>query len=258
MPRLHLFELEDQPWLPNSLRDAGTDMLRFGVEFARLYRPIVPRLAAALQASDSTAILDLCSGGGGPIASIRKKLNEVGCHAPITMTDLYSNRTAFAHISRRAGGGVDYINEPVDATAVPEHLRGFRTMFTSFHHFSPENARRILEDTVRQRQGIGVFEITARKLAPLLSSFANIPLTLLTSPFVRPFRWSRMLWTYFAPVMPLILWWDGFVSGLRTYSPDELRALVDSLPPNDYVWQIGRERGMPASVTYLIGYPRAA
>ena len=257
MRRLHLFELEDQAWLPSSLRDPETDMLRFGLEAAKLYKPIVPRLAEALRASGSTRIVDLCSGGGGPIASIRKRLVEAGCDAPITMTDLYSNRDAFAYISRQAGNGIDFIEEPVDATAVPEHLHGFRTMFTSFHHFSPESARRILQDTVEQRQGIGVFEITARKLLPLLASFANIPLAMLGAPFAPPFRWSRLLWTYLAPLMPLFVWWDGFVSCLRTYSPTELWTLVDGLPPNDYVWQIGREPGRPVGVTYLIGYPGA-
>jgi hypothetical protein len=53
------------------------------------------------------------------------------------------------------------------------------------------------------------------------------------------------------------MWWDGVVSCLRAYSPDELTALVQSLPDNDYVWDIGRltvSRG-PLGVVYLIGRP---
>ena len=50
----------------------------------------------------------------------------------------------------------------MSATAVPARLSGFRTMFTSFHHFKPEQAQAILADAVRNRCGIGIFEFTYR------------------------------------------------------------------------------------------------
>ena len=59
-------------------------------------------------------------------------------------------------------------------------------------------------------------------------------------------------WTYLVPVAPLFLFWDGLVSGLRLYSVRELRAIVDSLPVNDYVWDLGA-LPFPRSITYLIG-----
>ncbi len=45
---------------------------------------------------------------------------------------------------------------------VPRELKGFRTMFTSFHHFPPEEARAILQNAVDAGEGIGIFEITRR------------------------------------------------------------------------------------------------
>ena len=55
------------------------------------------------------------------------------------------------------------------------------------------------------------------------------------------------------PLLPLIVLFDGIVSCLRTYSPDEL---VASLDAPSYTWEIGTEsvRGAPVSLTYLIGY----
>ena len=148
------------------------------------------------------------------------------------------------------------IAEPVDATPVPGHLSGFRTLFTSFHHFAPPHATRILQDAVEHRRGIGIFEITERMPASFLLAFANILLVLLMAPFTRPFRWTRLFWTYLPPVAPLFVWWDGFASIFRSYTVDELRAMVDALPPNDYVWHIGREPTQPLRITYLIGYPK--
>lgn len=59
MKRVHLFELEVQRWLPASVRDADTDLLRFTVEAGGVYRPIIPRLKDALTKTASSEILDL-------------------------------------------------------------------------------------------------------------------------------------------------------------------------------------------------------
>jgi hypothetical protein len=60
-------------------------------------------------------------------------------------------------------------------------------------------------------------------------------------------------------VVPLCTAWDGVVSCLRAYEPEELSELVGSLPSNDYVWDIGRMPvpHVPTELTYLIGYPKA-
>ncbi len=256
MGRMQLFELVDLAWLPDSLRDAGTDFLRTVMGLAKPYAQVVPRLAEAVRASGSTSIIDLCSGGGGPIAHVRKGLVAAGCDVPVTMSDIYPNPKAFAYVQRQAGGGVDFVAEPVDGTAVPKHLTGFRTLFTAFHHFPPQYATGILQDAVDQRRGIGIFELTERGPASFVIPFVNILLVLVIAPFTRPFRWSRLFWTYLPPVAPLYVWWDGFASIFRSYTLDELRAMVDGLAPNDYVWQIGREPTRPTPITYLIGYPK--
>ena len=83
-----------------------------------------------------------------------------------------------------------------------------------------------------------------------------IPLfVLLLTPLVRPLRPGRFLWTYLLPVTPLLIFWDGLVSALRVYSPDELRELVAEL--DDYDWDIGTVSAGkgPQRITYLIGKP---
>ncbi|HEV2667545.1 MAG TPA: hypothetical protein VG324_21700, partial [Blastocatellia bacterium] len=82
-------------------------------------------------------------------------------------------------------------------------------------------------------------------------------IVLLVTPLIRPFRWSRLFWTYALPLVPLIVLWDGAVSCLRTYSPAELRELTNGLGDGDYLWESGEEKHprSPIPVTYLIGYP---
>ena len=83
---------------------------------------------------------------------------------------------------------------------------------------------------------------------------------LAVTPFIRPLRASRLFLTYVLPVVPLCTWWDGVVSCLRAYSPEELARLVAALPDNDYVWDIGRlpVPGAPTTVDALLLGTRSA
>ena len=138
---------------------------------------------------------------------------------------------------------------------VPGELRGFRTMFTSFHHFPPEEARAILQNAVDEGQNIGVFEMTKRAPLTIALMFPWAIMPLFFTPWIRPFRWSRLFWTYVVPVVPFVFLFDGIVSCLRTYRPEELREMVDQLTVNGYRWEIGEQSGAPAemAITYLIG-----
>jgi hypothetical protein len=82
---------------------------------------------------------------------------------------------------------------------------------------------------------------------------------LVFTPFIRPFQWSRLLWTYLVPIIPFVLLFDGIVSCLRTYRPPELGEIIAKVTTAKYQWDLGEhsgERGeMP--ITFLIGRPRA-
>lgn len=260
MRRIQFFEWEDQPWLPSSIRDAITDFLQFAVLRGDLYRGFAPRLALALQRSQAHHIVDLCSGAGGPLLSLARHIAPLRSGAiQVHLTDYYPNLAAWGAISRAAPHGFSYAPEPISALAVPPTLRGFRTLFSAFHHFKPADARQILQDAVTQRQGIAIAESTQRH--PLLLAYMLLTplLVCLSAPWQQPFRWSRLLWTYVLPVVPLAVAFDGIVSCLRTYTPAELLALVASTPGHEsYDWQAGLERigRLPVGVTYLIGIPR--
>ncbi len=258
MSRVHLIEIHDQDWCPRVLRDAATDYLQFITNLANPYAPVVDQLRVAVEQSGAKRIVDLCSGAGGPWLKLQPLLAADGASSPpVLLTDRFPNLAAMQRMRVDSGGLVDFDPRPIDAAQTPPELDGFRTLFASFHHFRPEDARKILADAVRRRQGIGVFEMTHRSALAIILMGLSPVLVLLFTPFVRPFRWSRLLWTYFIPVLPLLVLFDGIVSSLRTYSPAELNNLTEELGEVGYVWQIGEEnsgRG-PVPVTYLIGYP---
>jgi hypothetical protein len=256
MKRLHLLEIEDQPWCPSAVRDALTDHLQFTLAITRTYAPIIPVLARVLRLTGSRRIIDLCSGGAGPWPWLGPALSEQGLDVSVCLTDRYPNFQALRSTTK-GGHGLTYCPNPVDATQVPDDLCGFRTIFTAFHHFEPARAKAILSDAVRQRQGIGVFEVT-RRSASALALMLPAPLTVLAcAPFIRPFRWSRLLFTYLLPLVPAVTLFDGLVSCLRTYDIHDLRELTRSFEAEDYQWEIGitKAKASPMPVTYLLGWP---
>jgi hypothetical protein len=127
-------------------------------------------------------------------------------------------------------------------------------VFSAFHHFDPGVARAMLADAFRRRAGIGVFE-AARPTLRTVVAVAAVPfLALRAAAVARPVRWSRLVWTFVLPVVPVVLWVDGVLSCLRSYSLNDLRELTAGLEAADYRWQVGEEPGM-VPIAFVLGGP---
>jgi hypothetical protein len=259
MARLHLWEIHEQSWCPGAVRDGATDCLNAVANWGRQYEHVVPKLQHALQQTEARRVVDLCSGGGGPWLQLYSRF-DLGVEAEpleIVLTDLYPNLAAMRLAAKHSQGQIRYVETPVDATRLSNELDGFRTLFTSFHHFPPKIARSILQDAVHRQQGIAIFEQTSRHPLAFLVMLVLPLLALLAVPFIRPFRLSRLFWTYLLPAIPLVLCLDGMVSCLRTYSATEMAQLIAALPEHAYVWETGRVPSplSPIGILYTIGTP---
>lgn len=256
--RWHLFELEDQTWFPHAVRQGMMDVLRCMITGLGIYRPIVPLLLKALQQQQQTHLVDLCAGAGGGILQVWQALETQSDQAfSITLTDKFPNIDAYQFLTAQSMGAISFEAAPVDATAVPPHLTGFRTVFSAFHHFKPAMAQAILADAVQQNQGIGIFEGAGKKWYELLLVWLVLPWVIFCiTPFIRPFKWSRLFFTYLFPLIPLGTIWDGTVSILRLYTPRHLQQMVSAVNAPHYTWQVGRAKHWSGTgVLYLIGFP---
>ena len=258
IPRLHLFELEDQSWFPTTIRDLATDYIHFLETTLRLHQPVVALLGEALRTTQSEHVIDLCSGGGGPIPALQRALAAEGLELRFTLTDRFPNLPAFHRAETTSRGRITFVGHPVDARTIPEDLKGFRTMFNSFHHFRPTDAKAILRDAAEAGEPIGIFEIPERALRLILPLVFTPLFVALATPFIRPFRWPRLFWTYVVPLVPLTCLWDGIVSQGRAYTMEELDRLIQDLTRDSYEWRTGQVPipSTPGRLTYLLGYPR--
>ncbi len=257
MKRIHAFEFEDLSWFPKNLRNYATDFLQFGANLFDVYQPVVPVIRAGIAKADNATIIDIASGGGGGLIKIAHHLKKEIPELRILLSDYYPNLDAFRRTKEKQPDTFDFIEAPIDAMNVPSGLKGLRTQFLSLHHFRPEHARAILQDAVNKDQPIAIFEAQQRNIKSLLPMLFSPVSVLLMTPFIRPFRIDRILFTYLIPVLPLFILWDGVISVLRTYTKDELMEMIQGLQNKErFDWQVEVVKGNPGEIFYLMGFPK--
>ncbi|MRG97552.1 hypothetical protein [Polyangium spumosum] len=265
--RVQLVELEDLPFLPAAIRDGGTDLLDFGFDLAGFYRGVAPKLVSLLDRTGMTQVIDVCSGGGGGALQAFRALRDEGREdVRFVLTDRYPNEAGRARVAALSDLRLVYREDPVDALAIPPELDGVRTMWSALHHFPPEAVAALVASIVRDGRPLAFFDIAANPMlrrmpvvfAPLALGFNMATLfvgSLVLVPFVRPLRASRFALSYLVPLIPALVAWDGTVSALRAYTPDELLSIARSAPGSEaYDW----EAGVNGSALYFTGCPRKA
>lgn len=267
LPRLHLIEFHEQPWFPAFLRQYVTDMLAslwalrppLGRSGADAAAPVLrSTLEAAVGVGDQPrVVIDLCSGGGGPIAALVPLL-PTSLRVSVRLTDLFPNLDAFRYMASTNPQRIQFSSSPVDATACTE--RGdFRTLFASFHHFQPRVAEAMLRDAVTSGQGIAVFEMTQRSVWVIVAIFLLLaPLVLLITPFMPRVTFGRLFFTYIIPIVPATLVIDGVTSCLRTYTTGEFLEMAARADPGGaFNWRVQEMWPTPViPLTCYIGVPK--
>lgn len=257
MARLHLFEFEDQPWFPSRIRDYMTDYLQFASNTFDLHKGIVPIIKKGLAHSGGSRMVDLGSGGGGGLLRLAEHLRMEIPDLQILLTDLYPNVAAFQRTVELGGATFQFYSEPVDARHVPLHLEGLRTQFLSFHHFPAPEATEILSNAVSSGFPIAVFEVQKRDFAHFIKFMLSPIAVLLSTPFIRPLRVGRIIFTYLLPLVPLFTLWDGLISVLRTYSVPEMEQLIRQVPDSEkYHWEVGEIKSNTTTNLFLLGHPK--
>jgi len=259
--RDYIFEFEDLSWFPSVIRESMTDYLRYLITAIDFYKPVTPLIIEGLSLTNASRIIDLCSGGGGAIEQIHKNLAaQSDKEIRIILTDKYPNTGAYEFISAKTNGNISFSESSVDAARVPENLDGFRTIFSGFHHFGNDYARSILRDAVSAKAGIGIFDGGDKHIFSVLAILIMHPIVFfLFTPFFKPFRFSRLFFTYILPVIPFCTVWDGIASIIRLYKPKELLKIAMEAEELNYVWKTGRLKSrFGLHVTYLTGYPKSS
>ena len=209
--------------------------------------------------------VDFCAGAGGPTPFIESDLNaqlgvstakdQNGCYrdtsgekpsgvyvedrgVEFVLTDIAPHLEAWEEAAKKSDN-IRFISTPVDAANAPPDLlkqvsnssgiskkKIFRLFNLAFHHFDDPLAENILRNSIATSDGFGIFELQARTLSSFIIITLILPLMLLITPF---YFWNdpvHLFFTYLVPIIPLVMTFDGYVSSLRTRTPEEIMEMM--------------------------------
>ncbi|CAK7265027.1 hypothetical protein SEPCBS119000_001301 [Sporothrix epigloea] len=290
IPRMHVFEIDDQPWFPawfrGRIQAALTRAWTMRVPIVQsaspatlvadvLQREVLDRCGAPSTKSSPPTnmsrwyMVDFCAGGGGPTPSIERILNsrvDPGTEprgavdaAPtqFVLTDLHPHVQDWA-VAAAASSNVRFAAQSVDASAadpqailqeafgssgmsVAPDARVCRLFSLAFHHFDDPLARKILKNTVETSDGFGIFELQDRSFSAFVTTLFFGLGIMLSAPYYA-WRWRSpmtLVFTYLIPILPFVLVFDGWMSMLRTRTPDEVEVLLRTCgADNTDAWEL--------------------
>jgi hypothetical protein len=264
LKRIQLFEFEDLPWFPESLRACMTRMIRVVHCWARSPQHIAGILADVVRQSGRLRIVDLCSGDGGPMIEALSELHTVHelPDVSLVLTDLYPSRTAIRRIQTSGREHVEYREGSIDAATFHAGSDDtVRTIIAGFHHMPPMQARTILREAMESGDPILIYEISDNSRLPKHLWWVDLPMNVVfgfvVAARVRPMTWTHCVFSFVLPVVPFCFGWDAAVSNVRTYSQCDLPELLSGIESDEYRWTTGlidTPRGMHL---YLLGMPRS-
>ena len=262
--RIDTFESHELEWMPQNLKNLFREILSWEQEMIGVYQAAAPLVQTWLNETQAGGILDLCSGAGGPGVTLLNAVNASGTgKIRLKLTDLYPATEVYARLAGEGRGLISYAAESFDATnshVDPEFP--VRTLLSAFHHFSPQFARKILADAVKNSNGICIMDPFQRDWAHLMAVSLGAAAGSMVYPLLKQRTPLAFAACNLSPVMGTMFLWDGFASVLRGYTPDELLQLTQIPECAAFTWEAGTWQypaGLPVggmTGVYLIGKRR--
>eukprot|EP01083_Nonionella_stella_P032396 88691_1 len=287
--RIHWIEFHEQTWCPLFFREVMTNCMQgywclFGLPYfigspAQTAANIIHQCQRNITIKSNYLhkyrlnMLDLCSGGSGPIPVIAAQLMDTICEMNIVLTDLFPRCDQWSSIASR-NNNIKYSIASIDATEVDMneiialHLDGkvdskvqdiyLCTMFDSMHHFEAQQLVSILADVIECNHEFMAIEIAygGSIFHSILSVFITVMLTPLFVMYVVKCYliernelnvWKKIfkacLTVITVPIWITMLANDRIVSNGRCYTERELLNITESAARKvnkdyfDYKWE---------------------
>lgn len=241
---MFLKELEDYPWFPTYLRKMQLEYIGWISVHLKLYQPILK----LLQHFPSNNWIDLASGSGWPAFYLQEN-NENKIH--YKLTDLYP--TSF---SKEVIKYVAFDHASFNLLEFQPQAGMQYSMFNSFHHFSSEQQKQIIQKIKEVRASCIITEV----LEPTLLCFIQVTVAAfiiqpLTAWAIKPFSFLRIITTYILPIQLITVAWDGWLSVFKSKTMDQYKVLVSGLADNQYTIEVKAIKQLRGNLIIILVQP---
>lgn len=193
------------------------------------------------------------------------KVNATKPFLPIIIDTLDKSQTKkIINIEFNIGAGIetvkpflkdDILIKSINIDQLDTKESGVYLFINSFHQLDATHAKSILNKIVKSGNSVVIVEGNNDSLWQIVGMTVFVPLTvLLTAFFVKPFRISRVVFTYLLPILPIVIVIDGCLALLKLYNPADLLELTSSLNKSNYQWRAGKnDNGRGGKIIFLTG-----
>jgi hypothetical protein len=221
-----LQELEDYNWFPSTLRKYQLEFIGCLVNWFGFYKPIVPILNRLLIYAKPNKIIDLCSGSGEPAIYVQNFLSK---NVEIMLTDKFPPKTTLPN----------YNLQSVDVLTINPEKKVVFTMYNAFHHFGNKQQQDILQKFYTNQSSILIVEILTPNLLCMLNViFSSTIGQLLLTPFIKPFSFWRLFFTYVIPINIFTVMYDGIISVVKSKSQTQYQMLINTITTTNYCFEV--------------------
>jgi hypothetical protein len=227
MKRKQVFQFSNQNWYPSFLKRDMYEFMTWFVGKVNAAKPFLPVISEGLQHAPVKQIINIDSKIGAGFETVKDLITEKP----------------------------EVLNLPIENFQTSNS--GLYLFVNSFHQLKPEHARNYLQEIAKSRNAVVVVEGNNDSLWQVVGMTVFVPLAvILSAPFVRPFRLTRLLFTYLIPILPMVTMLDGFLALFKLYNPNDLNELVSEIPEKNYTWKSAKaDNGRGGKIMYLIGWP---
>lgn len=240
-------EWEDSKRFPAFLRDGQTDFISFMVNLFGMYKPLEAVVWPSLRAGKYRRVIDGTAGAGGPALHL---LAPIGSPASLELSDRFPNIPAARRLERK-NGNISYSTRGKELNEITTSENDLIVCFNSFHHFDHPTRLELIRSWSRSKSDILIAEVLKNDLKTLLSVGVAALSSFLLTPFVRPFRLDRLLFTYLVPVIPVAIAHDGWMSALKQPTHEEWEEIRTELADSGYQSTLEKKRKPWGCLTYL-------
>lgn len=240
-------ELEDYNWFPAILRRWQLEFVGNLSVWTKLYHPLVAVINKMITYNKIAALQDLCSGSGLPALYIHKQLQTI---LPLLLTDKYPDENFINQPP------VVYSKKNIDVLQMQTVAITLYTMFNAFHHFTTAQQKTILTKLVGNNSSFIIAEILEPGIITAVKIFfTGTLLQVFTSPFVHPFSFARLFFTYIIPVNLFTVTYDGIISVVRSKTEKQYRQLVESIAVSNFTITVHKVNNWKGNLVYIKGQP---
>lgn len=238
---MKLKELEDFDWFPIILRKYQMELIGILVSQFEFYHRVAKKIQQDLTQSNITQITDLCSGSGLPAVYVHQKLALSDLKT--TLTDKFPQKISDVE-------GVEYLTSSIDVNNLEPDSNIYYTMFNAFHHLECNERNQLIQKVLDKNSHLMIVEIVQpTMLNVILVTLASTLGVLLLCPFIKPFEWKRLFFTYIIPINVLTVLIDGYISILKSKTKNQYQSAFAIMFNDSSRIEISSQLSFPA---YLV------